>query len=341
MIHERVKHARQYHGWSQTQLAEMIGVSQPAISQIERTGQISEETLAGIANVSGFAPWWFQQGPLPDLPMGSLRFRKRATATLRDDERLRATVRQAVEVLNQLSPAFELPPVRIGQVQRDFDGSDDAIEMLALEVREWLGLGQLDPVPSIVRSIERSGGIVIGTALPIDKHDAVSFWAAETGRPVICFSRGFSGDHQRLSVSHELGHIVLHQTRSDIEPKQAEDEAFRFAAALLLPATVALEEIEAPVTLRSLAYVKAKWGLSISALIRRCLDLRIITAERRLSLEKQLSARGWRKEEPVYVPDEQPVIMTKLIEGVVRKSTPGRLHSELGLPPMACRDLMM
>ena len=78
MIHERVRHARLYLGWSQTQLAEMVGISQPAISQIEKTGQVSGETLEAIASVTGFSPWWFQQGPLPDLPMGSLRFRKRA-----------------------------------------------------------------------------------------------------------------------------------------------------------------------------------------------------------------------------------------------------------------------
>jgi Zn-dependent peptidase ImmA (M78 family) len=339
MIHERVKHARQYLGWSQTKLAEMVGVTQPAISQIEKTGQVSGDTLAAIAAVTGFAPWWFQQGPLPDLPMGSLRFRKLASAPVRDDERVRASLRQGLEALEVFGQHAELPPVRLQPIGEEHDVSDDGIEMLALQVREQLGVGQLDPIPSIVRAVERSGVVVIGTALGIERHDAVSFWSPDSSRPIIYFSRGFPGDHQRLSVSHELGHLVMHQLRS-VDAKQAELEAFRFASALLLPNTVAVEELEAPVTLRSLAYVKAKWGISISALIRRCLDLRIISNERRTSLEKQLSARGWRREEPVYVPDERPILMARMIEATMGKPTPQRLRSTLGLPALACADLM-
>jgi Zn-dependent peptidase ImmA (M78 family) len=121
---------------------------------------------------------------------------------------------------------------------------------------------------------------------------------------------------------------------------QAENEAFRFAGALLLPSTVAHEELEQPVTLRSLAYVKARWGISIAALIRRCWDLGIVSDEKRTSLEKQLSARGWRKSEPVHVPDESPLLITKMIETVAGTSSPQRLHMLLGLPPLACKDLM-
>ena len=179
----------------------------------------------------------------------------------------------------------------------------------------------------------------MGSAVEIERHDAVSFWSPDSIRPFICYSRSFPGDHNRLSVAHETGHLVLHQFRR-IDPAPAEAEAFQFAAAFLLPNTVAYEEIERPVTLRSLAYVKARWGISIGALIRRSRDLGIITDEKRTSLEKQLSARGWRKAEPVHVPDEQPVLLAKLIEASVGTSSPSRLNSELGLPPLACKDLM-
>lgn len=339
MINERVRHARLYLGWSQTRLGEMVGVSQPAISQIEKTGQVADETLATIAEVTGFTPWWFRQGPLPDLPMGSLRFRRRAGTPARDDERVRANIRQALEVVDRFSATVDLPPVRMRASVADEEIDNDAIEVKALEVREWLGVGPLDPIPSVIRAVERAGVVVMGSALEIERHDAVSFWSPDSLRPLICFSRGFSGDHKRLSVAHEAGHLVLHRYRH-VTAVQAENEAFRFSAALLLPSTVVHEEIDKPVTLRSLAYVKARWGISISALIRRCRDLGIISDERRTSLEKQLSARGWRRIEPVHVPDENPFLMAKLIETSVGKLSPQRLHSALGLPPLACKDLM-
>ncbi len=340
MIHERVRHARLYLGWSQTRLAEMIGITQPAVSQIERTGNVSDETLEAIAAVTGFSLWWFRQEAMPDLPMGSLRFRKRASATVRDDEQVRANVRQALEVIERLYPTVKLPSVRMLPSPASEEVTDDGIEIKALEVREWLGVGPSDPIPSVVRAVERAGVIVMGTALEIAAHDAVSYWSSDTQRPLICFSRGFPGDHQRLSVAHETGHLVLHHLRH-VDPKRAESEAFRFAAALLLPSIVVFDEIEQPVTLRSLAYVKARWGISIAALIRRCDDLHIISQEKRTSLEKQLSARGWRKTEPVHVPDERPVLIAKMIEATVGTHSPQRLHYALGLPPMACKDLMI
>lgn len=339
MIDQRVRHARLYHGWSQTRLAEMIGVTQSAISQIEKTGSVSPDTLAAIAEVTGFSLSWFEQGNLPDLPMGSLRFRKRASATQTDDERVRAIVRQVLEVVDRFSPVLDLPAVRVHPCPATEHVTDDWIEMKAIEVREWLGVGPADPIPCVVRAVERAGVIVMGCALPIKAHDAVSYWTPDVHRPVVCFSRGFSGDHQRLSVSHELGHLILHHLRSP-EPRLAEREAFRFAAALLLPNTAAHDEIEPPVTLRSLAYVKAKWGISIASLIRRCADLHIITPEKRESLEKQLSTRGWRKEEPVHVPDERPTLISQIVETSLGTSSPQRLHSALGLPRLACKDLV-
>lgn len=339
MIDERVRHARLYLGWSQTKLAEMVGVTQPAISQIEKTGQVSDETLEAIAAVTGFSTWWFRQGPLPDLPMGSLRFRKRAGTPARDDERVRANIRQALEIIERFSAAVDIPPVRMRPFPAAEELDGEAIEVKALEVREWLGVGPLDPIPSVVRAVERAGVIVMGSALEIERHDAVSFWSPDSPHPFICFSRGFPGDHNRLSMAHETGHLVLHQLRH-VTAAQAETEAFRFASALLIPSTVAREELEPPVTLRSLAYAKARWGISIAALIRRCWDLGIISDEKRTSLEKQLSARGWRKTEPVHVPDESPVLITKIINAAAGTSSPQRLHALLGLPPLACKDLM-
>jgi len=339
MIHERVRHVRLYHGWSQTKLADLVGITQPAISQIEKTGLITDETLAAIADVTGFTLAWFQQGPMPDLPMGSLRFRKRASTPARDDERVRANIRQALEVVDRLSVSVDLPPNRLHAVPASEELSVKEIELKALEVREWLGVGPLDPIPSVVRAVERAGVVVMGCALEIERHDAVSFWSPDSLRPFICFSRSFPGDHNRLSMAHETGHLVLHQFRR-VTPAQAETEAFRFAGALLLPETVAREEIDSPVTLRSLAYVKARWGISIAALIRRSLELGIISNERYTSLEKQLAVRGWRKTEPVHVPDERPVLIAKLIEASIGNASPQRLHHSLGLPTLACKDLM-
>jgi len=342
VIGDRVRHARLYYGWTQEQLASLVGVSQSAIHQIEVKGQISEETLASVAKATGFASWWFELGALPDLPEGTLRYRKYASAPKRDDDRVRAYARHTVEAVERLSRHADLPPLRMSAVARDENIDMDRIETVAIEVRDWLGVGVKDPIPNLVRAVERSGVLVLGIAFELAKHDAVSFWSDfPNGRPFVFFSRGYVGDRQRFSIAHEIGHLVLHQLRN-VDNKTAEDEANAFAGALLMPRSAAREEIDEPVTLHGLAYVKAKWGISIRALIRRSLDVGLISPTRRQSLEKQYTTRKWRADgEPVEVREEQPVLVSRLVDVTVGRGTsPTALSKIVGLPTMSSRELV-
>jgi len=340
MIAERVHHARAYHGWSQEHLAKLIGKSQPAISQIEKGAPAADETIAAIAEQTQFGPEFFLRGPLPDLPMGSLRFRKRASSTKRDDERIRAHVRQTLEVLEGLWPRAPKLPVRLEPVPADAVVDVDFIESLAVNVREYLGVGPHDPIPNLTRAVERAGVVVIGSSQEIGTHEGASYWPGNPiGRPIICLSREKPGDRNRLSLGHEFGHLLLHQLRQ-IDSGASEQEAYRFAGALLIPREVLHDQIEGPVTLHDLALVKSRFGIAVSALVRRCLDLGLISPERRTSLEKQISARGWRKEEPVHVPTEHPELVRELLISAMGTDNPIRLHRTLALPPLAIRDMV-
>lgn len=59
--------------------------------------------------------------------------------------------------------------------------------------------------------------------------------------------------------------------------------------------------------------LKAEWGISISGLIMRARKLGIIDMDRARSLMVQLSARGWRKREPVHVELERPVALKQIL----------------------------
>jgi len=338
MIGERVRHARSYHGWSGSELALRVGVPQPKISQLEHDEYVSSDLVDQVASVTGFSRWWFDLGPLPDLPRGTLKFRKRASSSARDDERIRAHVRQAVEVVSRFDNRPEVPPVRIVTAPREVARDPEFLELWAGDVRELLGVGPIDPIPNLVRAVERAGVIVIGSAVEIEKHDGASFWPDyPVGRPIICVSRGVPGDRQRFNVAHELGHLTLHQFGS-MSPSDAEREAHRFAGALLVPRDFLMAELSSTsVTLTALARVKARTGMSIRALIRRSLDLHLIDQRKRESLERQISARGWTRVEPVDVPYEEPRLLKRLLEVSGER---GKVHTLTGLPLMASRDLL-
>jgi hypothetical protein len=87
-----------------------------------------------------------------------------------------------------------------------------------------------------------------------------------------------------------------------------------FAAELLTPLSAIRHAMPSKITLNSLAMLKTQWGVSIKALIRRARELNAIDQDKAISLYKQISARGWNKAEPGYVPREKPRAFRKLIE---------------------------
>lgn len=86
----------------------------------------------------------------------------------------------------------------------------------------------------------------------------------------------------------------------------------RFAGAFLFPKHAALQELSATLNLNGYARIKAKWGLSIQALVRRALDLGIVSRERYRSLMVQISGQV-RTQKPVKVGIEKPAMMWTLL----------------------------
>jgi Zn-dependent peptidase ImmA (M78 family) len=172
-------------------------------------------------------------------------------------------------------------------------------------------------------------------------HDGFSVWPEWSlgGRPIIALTGGHPGDRDRFTLAHECAHLVLHTLRQGIEPKRAEDEANRFAGALLLPKEAAVEAIRHPVTLSVLKGVKATFGISIAMAARRTYDLNLIGRANYVSLMKQLSARGWRRDEPIEVEPERPALIGKIGEAVTGPGSIRERAARAALPIFAIQSL--
>lgn len=332
---ERVRQAREICGFTQAELAEAAKVEQSHISMIEKGArEPSEQVIEAIALKTSFSPRFFKRGPAPEFPEGSLLYRKRKSVSASDLARVRQFARLALELNEALAVKFKPKDITLP------DEPEDPASAARL-ARTALGLSPETPIPNLINRLERNGVIVIPSPLGIDEHDAFSLWAdTEPRKPVIVFATRKSGDRQRFSVAHELGHLVLHRSpRGD--SGRVEKEADIFAGELLLPEEQFRKEVSLPLTLTGLAEMKSRWRVSMAAIVERAFELGMINESQRKYIYKKLSARGWRKQEPVDIPQEKPRLLSKMAETLFGVGYPAeKLASQVNVSPRILADLV-
>lgn len=306
----RIRLIRELKGMTQADLASHVGVTQSAIAQAESgTSTISEELAAKIAFKTGFPLSFFKQEDTSEFPLGSLLFRAHKSLTPAEKaevHRCGQLIYEMAGLLRHNRRVKELP-LRLPRVETD--------PVHAAKVaRSQLGLSPDTPIENLINTVEKAGVAVFVLPIFLPNFDAYSLWAgSEPRHPVIVISSGKSGDRQRLSIAHEIAHLVLHQAING-NIRNAEDQANLFSAELLMPEAAMRHEIIPPITLTGIARLKMKWKVSIQALIRRAHELNIITANQYKYLFTQLSARGWRTREPVELLPEKPRAVRKMAE---------------------------
>jgi Zn-dependent peptidase ImmA (M78 family)/transcriptional regulator with XRE-family HTH domain len=331
----RLQQARELRGWTQTTLAQQVGVHQSAIAQFE-TGRIqpSPEVLDAISRVTGFPHAFFTRPSGPAFLLGSLSFRARAAVTARQRRQAFWYAHTLYELMAFMAAQTEYPAPRLPRLDSDPVAA-------AAVTRQALGLRPNQPIGPLIRTLERGGVWVVAIPVPLPQRDACSAWAGGDGAtPVIVVAATTAGDRQRFSVAHELAHLVLHQVPQG-SPHELEQQADAFAEAFLLPATAMRAALVPPVTLTTLADLKVRWGVSLQALIRRARTLEIMTASQYRSLYAQLGARGWRTREPIEVAVERPRALRQLAELLygVPIDYP-RLAQAVGLDPCFTQEIL-
>ena len=152
----------------------------------------------------------------------------------------------------------------------------------------------------IKRRAERHGVILIKHLCHADKIDAFS--RRGTRSIIVLNTSRTSTSRWIYDVAHELGHFVLHEG-IETGSKLTEDQANRFASALLLPRKTFSGEFSArPFSWGHVFALKRRWTASVSAIIRRARDLSLIDAILYRRGYQYMSAKGWLKKEP-YEPE--------------------------------------
>ncbi|WP_405421585.1 ImmA/IrrE family metallo-endopeptidase [Streptomyces erythrochromogenes] len=318
--------ARDSRGWTQSDLAGALSrlegtrITQGYVSRAE-AGRIPvrDERVQLFADALRYtADLLCRTSDTAGAGVGLVHHRKRASMGAPALRRIHATLaltRLQVESLTQA--ADFLLPIRFRRIEvNDFDTPADAAET----VREEWGV-PTGPVEDMVALLEGAGALVVVRDLCTAELDAVSQWPPGKA-PLILLNSSAPTDRSRFSLAHELGHLVMHGEPG--EGRVQEDQANRFAAEFLMPHDAVLPELKPGIDVPRLLDLKARWGVSMAALIRRAMDLGVVSEWQYRTLVVELSALGYRTNEPTTIRRETPCHLAQAVT---------RLEEQLHLSP--------
>ncbi|WP_370946054.1 helix-turn-helix domain-containing protein [Amycolatopsis sp. cg5] len=314
---------RRARGLTQADLCVQADVTQAALSRYENDLRMpDDDVLERFATALGVSKGFLRRD---HVVRGALA----VDAHMRRQRTTKASAWRRLEAkLNvhrlHLSVLFEEVSMRAEQTVPTFDPIDTTPGQAALMVRaQWrLPIG---PVRQLTRWLESAGCVVLEEDFGTSRIDGLSQWIGD--HPVLLINSGAPVDRKRMTLAHELGHLVLHNGVATEDPER---EAAEFAAEFLMPAHVIKPDLH-PATLGRLRDLKRVWGVSMQALFERAYTLdRVPTAER-TSFYKAMNARGWKITEPdsEHLAPETPQLIAAIGEALRAKGLTDREIAEM------------
>lgn len=300
--------ARESRGVSQYELAEMIGTNQGNLSRIEKGIQVPMPDLVERVSQSLNYPLQFFRQEKEPVDLTSFYYRKKVKIPQKELLKSEAQViiygfaMETLLTLELLSPDY--PALDLNEVGTP--------EKAAQWVRKsWkIKKGRID---NLVELLEEHGVLIINMDFENTGIDGLSLVTANQ-IPIIFVNQSIPADRYRLTLAHELGHLVMHIGKEISAERNTEEEAYLFAAELLMPEGRIADHLQ-DLDLEKLKALKPQWKVSMGALLKRASVLGKVTENQYHYLWKQMSKLGYKKKEPeeLEFSREQPVLLKKVI----------------------------
>lgn len=299
--------ARESRGMTQKALAVAMDITQGHMSKLE-SGQTtaSDSVVTGLSDVLTYPEhFFFMDEPIYGPGVSEFFHRKHQTS-VRVMNRMHANLNVRRIHVARLMSATELTTESIPQLDV---GDFRSPEAVARAVRASWNLPP-GPVKNLTATIEDAGGIVMYCDFGTTDVAGVSRWVP--GLPPMFFlNKDMPGDNNRLTLAHELGHMVMHR----VPGPEMEAEAFAFGREFLMPAADIKPQFY-DVTLPRLAAMKPFWKVSMAALLYCAGELGAVTERQRRYLYMKMGAMGFKRREPpeLDIPKEQPTLLEEIVE---------------------------
>ncbi len=302
--------AREARGYTQKELAELLGITQGSLSKIEKGIQTpSDEVLSSICEKLEYPITFFEQQDKvynPEL----IYFRRRIVIKKKILLRAEATMNIIRMNIERLLSSVEVPEANL--LHWDVEEHGTPMEAAQMLRQRWkIPKGRIE---NLTKIIEDNGILIVPFDFGSEKLDGLSMYTTDN-QPIIFVNNKIPGDRLRLTIGHELGHLVMHFGRMIDKIRDVEKEAMGFAAELLVPAKEFVNSIEG-FDLRALASQKMYWLVSMGALLFRGKELNLITDNQYRYVWQQMAMLGYKTNEPaeLKIPREKPTLLKEIME---------------------------
>jgi Zn-dependent peptidase ImmA (M78 family)/transcriptional regulator with XRE-family HTH domain len=310
MIGIRLLLARQAAGLSLRALADRLNnlVSAQAIVKYEKNRAMpSSQVLLALSRALNVSPDYLLSER--EISLRGIEFRKAASAGAKQEKAVHACVLEQLERYLAVEEALALKPSHWrADLHRlaPISGPDEA-PTAAQKLREHWNLGN-DPIPSMTELLEERGIKVI--ALALDKSifgsKANATLAGDGEVAAILVNKEHTGERQRFTLAHELGHLML-SFSGPMSARDAEKAMDRFAGSFLVPENalrIATGEHRKDISLGELVELKKRFLVSLQTLVVRLKQAHILSdvdAARHWQLleDKGFLKAPWPEPEPV------------------------------------------
>lgn len=296
---ERLKAARKMAGMSLQKLSDRTGniVSKQAISKYEKGKMFpGSDILIAISNALGVKTGFFYRQS--QVKLTGLEFRKKSRLRKRDEERVKYQTLDFLERFIEIENVMGQQTPFANPLKNAVIENQKGVEKAAMLLRKAWGLGTA-PVSNLMELLEDQGVRILEVDLP-EEFDGLSAWA--DGIPVITVNKNHDLVRKRLTIVHELAHLMLNF--KECTQDNLEKLCHNFAGAFLIPKEKMIEEIGAHrsrITFLELKKLKGIYGISLMALMVRARNLGIISDSVYKRFFILANKNGWRSgrvEEP-------------------------------------------
>ncbi|MDO3410312.1 XRE family transcriptional regulator [Saccharibacillus sp. CPCC 101409] len=316
-IGEKLTDIRLLHGYSRSELARILGVTEQSIWQYENNYNGPKlEIVNRMKDLFHVKVKYFYEPRSVKKKIDSSRvaYRCKEISSPMKTKYEAAHLEHIEGLLDLFEQEVVYPTNRLADLRKyaikfmtehhESLSVTESIRHIAEYARTAIGIEERND--RLLFLLEKNGAFIFEKSL-IESVDAYSVWS-ERDRPIIMLGRlKKSAVRRNFDLSHELGHLLLHSgidmsELTKTEHQQLENEANEFAAYFLLPPIefeADLESVHKISNPDSYVELKKKWQVSIQVMARQAYRLNKMTYEQHRYFYASMNRLKYMQSEPL------------------------------------------